>query len=62
MKTAAIATPNLPPGEYYMVALTEFDSQELYEPAFLEQVAAVVVQDHDRRRREEDMDLKLRER
>ena len=31
---------NLPPGEYYMVALTDFDSQELYEPGFLEQVAA----------------------
>lgn len=31
---------NLPPGEYFMVALTEFDSQDLYDPTFLEQVAA----------------------
>ena len=31
---------NLPPGEYFMVALTEFDQQDLYDPTFLEQLAA----------------------
>ena len=32
--------PNLPPGEYFMAALTDFDQQDLYDPAFLEQLVS----------------------
>jgi hypothetical protein len=31
---------NLPPGEYFIAALTEFDSLDLYDQKFLEEVAA----------------------
>jgi hypothetical protein len=31
---------NLPPGEYYMAALTDFEPNDYYNPTFLDQVAA----------------------
>jgi hypothetical protein len=30
----------LPPGEYYVAALTEIDDADIYDASFLEQVAA----------------------
>ncbi len=49
----------LPAGEYFMVALTEFDSSDLYDTAFLEQVAAasfkITLQDGEQK----TLDLKI---
>jgi protocatechuate 3,4-dioxygenase beta subunit len=34
---------NLTPGDYFLAALADFDSQDLYEPSFLEQVAQAAI-------------------
>jgi hypothetical protein len=34
---------NLLPGEYYLAALTDFEPNDYYKPAFLEQVAAAAM-------------------
>jgi hypothetical protein len=50
---------NLPPGEYFMVALTEFEQQDLYDPTFLEQLAAAAFKITLAEGEKKTMDLKI---
>jgi protocatechuate 3,4-dioxygenase beta subunit len=53
------ATGNLLPGEYYMAALTDFDQGDLYDPGFLDQVAAAAFKITLAEGEKKSMDLKI---
>jgi hypothetical protein len=53
------ATGNLPPGEYFMAALTDFDQNDLYDPGFLDQVVAAAFKITLAEGEKKNIDLKI---
>jgi protocatechuate 3,4-dioxygenase beta subunit len=53
------ATGNLPAGEYFMAALTDFDQNDLYDPGFLDQVAAAAFKITLAEGEKKNLDLKI---
>ena len=53
------ATGNLPAGEYFMAALTDFDQNDLYDPGFLDQVVAAAFKITLAEGEKKNIDLKI---
>ena len=50
----SFSVKGLPPGEYFLAALTDLETGEWNDPALLEQLVAVVGQGHPAGRRDDD--------